>query len=120
MMLLGSCEQKSGPCDYDQTKARVEVVGIREFIVEGEKRYKVRLSFSASGLAQEDQFLDEFRDERIDSTFVAFNRISVGRVYLCTVSERRSGNCAPLVVSFNNQFRISQTMDDQRSGGQDQ
>ena len=102
-----SCTQNAGgPCDYNIDDAKARVVAIEKYTHNDKKLYKVKLKFNKSGLSDEPQLLNEIKNTEIDSAFIERNEIKVGNVYPCTVSERTSGNCTPLFVSFENEFKL--------------
>lgn len=108
LAMHAACNQQpatGGPCDYDtyeNTKAEVVAITTSK---DDPDLLSVELKFNASTLQSEPQYLEDFREVRIDSAYLKANSIRIGRVYNTTVSEIKSGTCTPLIVSFDNRFR---------------
>ena len=101
-----ACNQESnGPCDYHQYEALAKVTNIEPFTSGDKQLFHVSLKFNSSNLKNETQYLEKLKNIEIDSTFIALNKVTIGNSYQTTVSEIKEGNCTPLYVSFNHNFR---------------
>lgn len=101
-LLVSSCSS-SGPCDYDIVQTHAKVMNVEK--ASDSNLFLVELQFYGSSLADENHFLHEFRKTPIDSAFIAKNKITKGKEYSVTVSDRLNGNCIEQIVSFNHKFR---------------
>lgn len=100
---LASCAS-SEPCDYDIVETRAKIVTI-ESDTQNPGIYKIGMQFYGSSLSDKIHYLDEFKENKMDSTFLAKNKIKKGYEYEVTVSDLLSGSCDKLVVSFNHRFK---------------
>lgn len=98
---LFSCNNSTrdgGPCQYEKDQFEARVMSITPL---KDGKVTVLLDFNVSSLALEDQNLADFVSDEVNEEFVKSNRIVEGNVYTGTVSEVASGNCTPIIVSFN-------------------
>lgn len=100
---LASCAS-SGPCDYDIVETQAKIVSI-EVNSQKPAEYRIGMQFYGSSLSEQTHYLDEFKDLKMDSSFLAINKIKKGYEYDVTVSDLLSGSCDKLVVSFNHRFK---------------
>mgnify|MGYP003340238990 FL=1 len=103
--IITGCKQDAGPCDYYQYEALAKVVSIEAYNKDSKKLYHVGLKFNNSSLKQEIQYLDEIKEIEIDDAFLNRNKIQKGFSYQALVSEIKEGDCTPLFISFNHQFK---------------
>jgi hypothetical protein len=101
IFIFQACTTDNGPCDYDIARFDAKVTSITPYTENGDTLYKVMMDFNKSSLAKEEQDLAKLKDVTIDNAFIKKNRLAVGVIYAGTVSERTSGNCTPLFVSFD-------------------
>lgn len=104
-LFLFACQSASGPCDYEIIKTETEVVGIQKYEQKSKSLYHVRLAFEGSSLFSSKQYLEKIKNIDIDSAFIARNNIFIGNRYSCTVSERLSGSCEEIIISFDHLFK---------------
>ena len=109
-VLLSGCLPKNGPCEYDITEIQAKIISIEPYKnkADSTQLYHIILRFNESNLAKQDQFLEDWVPRikgKTGASFLENNNITVGDIYPGTVSEKKSGNCQPVYVSFNNYFK---------------
>ena len=108
---FASCNSTShqGPCEYFEFKAvKFKVVSITP--IKGEKdNFDIWIEFEESSLADGKKNFRELKEiEKTDINFINDNKIKEGKIYNCDISELKpgTGNCEPLIIGWNNKFRV--------------
>lgn len=113
IIAFGGCRQPSGPCEYEIQPVEARIVSIEPY-KEGKdstQLYSIVLRFNQSGLAKENQRLEEWVPRirgKTNADFLNRNNIREGNIYPGTVSELKSGHCQPVHVSFDYYFKAGE------------